>query len=506
MKLTTLLFLITINNLIWNMEPLLEISGPHFVPTIKNKKTNQLPSLHDLCLNKIIHFVQTNSKNNVDSVASIPPDLLQALLNKIGEGRHIATLPEQGKLSPDATQVLLDENTKPLRVYCATTGKLLQTLDGSVIPQPDYRYKCKWSSTGKYVYAKFSVRENYLYKIWDNHTGKQLYSIPAKVGTQFGFSSNDQFFLFKDIYKPFRIYDVITGKHLADLGDPSSSSTLYPTDPQNTWLVTGINDTTHFYDNKSFALAHVLCGRLRCFSQDGTLLALEEQEDTGQTYIEEYDGLLMFHGPRTVRITKPYACIYNRLFQQLARIPITGNCWAMAISPCNRTLIAYSSNTENHYLIANQQEIKKFTHYHNSDLASNATYSNITGTGTITLEWKDRYTVITITAQNNIQEIHRPEYIDTICYTKNSDLIGLITHKTIRYFLNLTTGIVTPCDIPIKRVLFNYHPTKYLSKTGTFVTNKGDYSEIRQIQTSPKLVPLIDKLKQKLMQAQNEGK
>ncbi|GMU19545.1 MAG: hypothetical protein AMXMBFR12_07370 [Candidatus Babeliales bacterium] len=474
----------------------------------------KVPALRALCINKIADLAQTDPRINEASLAHLPLELAQPLWKKLEETQEsklIAQLPTRGKINADGSKVLLDFEDKPLKVYDCATGRIITlkesiTCDNDPCSFQNKRFKYKWSSTGRYIYAEFftpqeDIRESiYLYKIWDGCTGKKLYSLSSRVLNKLYFSPNDEYLLHKQSEQPLHVYPTATGNPMTPLGEATSSHHREPQDPQNQWLSACNNDSTSFYDTQYLTLVKKVIGCLYCFSQDGNLLAFKENEDTRQTYETDALEYFAFGIPAGEhRITKPYACIYNRLFQMISKIPLTGFFYGMAISHCNHFLMCHDSTDETHYSIATKQKVQELKHYFNKDFDSLATFSNIEGNGTIKLEGKKDHTHIVISQGTKTNHIDCPVDIKDICYTPDSQLVGLRTHKTIRYFLNLATGKLIPCNIELNRVLFNYNIIKYLSPDGRFVTQKSkDEFELRQLCYSEKLEPIMALLKTKV--------
>lgn len=480
---------------------------------IKLPKPQEVPSLRSLCLDKIVHYLQHDPRYHASLAAHLPLDLAHPLLEKLNElisaGKKIATFPARGKISPDGTKVLVGVDDTRLRVYESATGALLFTLEDSITsddkrPGDGYNrrsFPIKWSPMGRYIYACFNAPQKksdepyqYLYKVWDSLSGKKLYQVPSTPVNKVYFSPHDQFLLSKSLNRQLEVYHGATGVHAATLGAPTFGHSRYPQDPQNQWLtVYNGSRETELYDTQSFTRAQKLNGLLKCFSADGNLMAVKVEEDTGKsTKIRE-------------QITAPYAHIYNRQFQNLATIPlITGGFHDMAISPCRRSLICYESDREIRYSIATEKEIEKLEH--NSDLKGVATFSNFTGSSIIILQKKGEptgeTTQVTIVHNNIETQLICPVFVNRIRYTENVALVGLQYYDIIRYFLNIKTGTLTHCHIPLKHGLFKYKPTRALCHD-YFVTRVENNYELRQLPAFDKLLPCVQLLADKLKSAQH---
>lgn len=489
------------------------------VPTIDLPQPQEVPSLRSLCLDKIVHYLQHDPRYHASLAAHLPLDLAHPLLEKLNElisaGKKIATFPARGKISPDGTKVLVGVDDAPLRVYESATGALLFTLEDSITSDGkrpgdgDNRraIPIKWSPMGHYIYANFNVpKENpdeqfrYLYKVWDSLSGKKLYLVPSTPNGKVYFSPHDQFLLSKLMDRPLEVYHGATGVHAATLGTPTFRYSRYPHDPQNQWLTVYNGQETELYDTQSFTCARKLNGLLKCFSADGNLMAVKVEEDTGKS--TETWGIFSTE-PHREQITAPYAHIYNRQFQNLATIPLTRGLHDMAISPCRRSLICYESDREIRYSIATEKEIENLEH--NSDLKGVATFSNFTGSSIIILQKKGEprgeTTQVTIVHNNTETQLICPAFVNRIRYTENVALVGLQYYDTIRYFLNIKTGTLTHCSIPLKHGLFKYKPTKALCHD-YFVTPGENNYELRQLPAFDKLLPCVQLLADKLKNAQ----
>jgi len=482
----------------------------------------QPASLRDQCLDKVVHYLATGSSLPSSNLSCLPTDLAEPLLEKLKQlqtrSTVIRAVPGSAKMSPDGSKLLVDiRDDSPLKVYESSTGFFLfdledsLTSDGKVITADNRRFiPIKWSSTGKYIYANFYVPQNhwqhpiqYLYKIWDSTTGKRLYNIPFEPCGKLYFSPNDQFLLSKLMNHSLQVYHGATGVLAATLGPKTHGYWRYPQDPQNQWIMAYDEESdTELYDTQSFALAKKLPGQLKCFSADGDLIAIQTEEDTGR--VQECHDDFGFPFNRTRSIMAPFACIYNRRFQSLAKIPFKGRLLnVMVISPCHQFLIVCDPLSERHYSIATKQQTQELEHHFDIDEKPISIFSTFRGDGTIKLEKRDKTTQITIAQDNMQRRIICPTNIRTVFYTENPYLVGLEYQCQIRYFLNIKTGVLIPCTISVKNGLFRYKPTKAICQ-GYFITKNGEQYELCKLTVSDKLLPCIQLLTKRLKKGPNQ--
>lgn len=480
-----ILLLLIICNFSFCMEP--PMQRPARVPTLKY-----------LCMERIVKEIQKNPHYNTAHLAQLPIEIAEPFLkvieDNIDSSRCIAQLPGQGKLSPDGSKVLVDENHADLKVYDTKTGTFLYSLedsltsDGKRWTHDNGRFiPINWSSVGRYIYANYSMPNSaegefrYLYKIWNSTTGTKLYEFPCAPCWKLYFSANDAWLLSKKINKPLKVYHSATGVYAATLGDPTYPHKKTPQDRLGQWLVVKNVETTQFHEIQSLALIKTLAGSPHHFSKDGTFI-LRTNEWTGQ--IREHDAfdMALLGPPARERVTIPYACIYNRMFQLLAKIAISGWGYRLAMDPSSQILID-PDDRERHYSIGTGEKIDEFEHETDFDCYPIATFAHPNSIDRIRLQKDGNKTLITTTGDVKLT-IKCPQQVNRIFYTVYPHIVVLAQYRYMHYFLNLKTGTLIPYAIALKQKMFSYKPTKNLCPQGYFVAKKDDQFELRQLQTT----------------------
>ncbi len=414
-------------------------------------------------------------------------DLAEPVLQKCKEQINgsvlISKLEGPGKISPDGSKILVSPAQKALKIYSVATGIKIATLEDDKNSSFDNRrVGFHWSTTGRYIYAAYCTPEKsdtgsalYINKVWDSNTCKKLYQILTTPCCKLYFAPTDKYLLKKATSRTLEAYQADTGVNAGFLGEPSYGYIKTPQDPLGQWIISYDQKRTSFYEASKLASLKDLKEKITCWSHDGNLICTEENRTSH---------------------------IYNRLLEEIIKIPLNKWTLNMAISPCNKALICYENESEDHYSLETGKTIKTFRH-DSFDLRTNdLMFADFTGNTTITLSRKDQKTEISLAHGAVTQKLECPQKVDRIVYTKNNTIIGLAYFDTILYFLNLKTGALIPCNIYRKHTLFNYKQAKHLSQDGYFVTRNGDHYELRQLAAdNPQATPLVAVLTQKLEKA-----
>lgn len=456
-------------------------------------------SLRALCMNKITQQCAINPQFKTAPLTMLPPELAVPLLERLKStvtgSTYVASLAPACiyKMSPDGTRILEipNDDTLPLCIRDGKTGARVLTLEQSLSAdnkQPNSKntrfIPIKWSTSGAHVYACYKDpsasfdNPKYQYKIWNAHTGRVFsYLIPLKPCAVLYLSSDDRWILAKIMGKPLKVYQTSTGAFMKTLGKANSSHKKEKWyDPQHEWISVRNDNTTQLFDTRSLECARTLRGYLKCFGDQGRLLISHEE----------------INEPRVNQ-----ALIYNREGQLLSSILLRGylSWYCMALNPTSTLLRVYDSDREQHYTLDDKKLVRNLSI--DKKTGAGSSYYDIPLKTCITLS-KDKSkkgkTQIAISNESGVRQLQCTGKINMVRHTHCPNVVALCEYAHIRFWLELATGTLIPCNSELKSGLYSLKPLNQLSANEYWVD--GD-RKLMHLARPPTVEAIITMLKAK---------
>ena len=143
--------------------------------------------------------------------------------------------------SPDGKRIVSGSGDETIRIWDATTGKVLDTLEGHT----DDVTSASFSPDGKRIVSGSSSLDNTI-RIWDATTGKELETLEGHTNgvTSVSFSPDGKRIVSGSRDKTIRIWDATTGKELDTLKGHTSVVASVSFSPDGKRIVSGSWDKT----------------------------------------------------------------------------------------------------------------------------------------------------------------------------------------------------------------------------------------------------------------------
>jgi len=213
-----------------------------------------------------------------------PEDLLRLSQEKPDtEPKVICGAFHDGRFSPDGSKIL---SQSMLCVNETQKSNYQIKLESAKDIVGEFgQKKGRWSPRGTYIYSKGKSLSHFFedhqrFFVWNAVTGQMLCSILGIVGTDRAkFTQDEKYFLVKGIGRELEVYDILARSLKKRLGpEKNLEHKISPQPPQGQFIANYEHPNTRLYDPVDFHEIAKIAGKLKCFSQDGKMMAIEQDD------------------------------------------------------------------------------------------------------------------------------------------------------------------------------------------------------------------------------------